>query len=195
MMHRRIFVDEVFIDVGSWQTGVQREGRISVRLDAQSEHIPGGRMHLKAAIGACGNDPDRVLRSVTPHVAIANPAFAPDSWRIQVDRVAGPARAPTKCSCITPMLDTHARAGGGSDHRYERSFLCHHEPPTGRPTLTICVESMQIPGGMVRRLLHSPRKQFDAKVFSRPCSRNCSARRSICARSISRRDYARMSAR
>jgi hypothetical protein len=33
-------------------------------------------MHLKAAIGACGNDPDRVLRSVTPHVAIANPAFA-----------------------------------------------------------------------------------------------------------------------
>jgi hypothetical protein len=23
-MHRRIFVDEVFIDVGSWLTGVQR---------------------------------------------------------------------------------------------------------------------------------------------------------------------------
>src|SRR5258708_36813315 len=145
MMHRRIFVDDVFIDVGSWQTGVRREGLISVRLDAQSEHIPAGRMHLKAAIGACGNDPDRVLRSVTPHVAIANPAFAPDSWRIQVDRVAGPARAPTKCSCITPMLDTHARAGGWSDHRYERSFLCHHGPPTGRPTLTICVESFCTP--------------------------------------------------
>src|SRR6267142_5167412 len=146
MMHRRIFVDEVFIDVGSWQTGVQREGGISVRLDAQSEHIPGGRMHLKAAIGACGNDPDRVLRSVTPHVAIANPAFAPDSWRIQVDRVAGPARAPTKCSCITPMLDTHARAGGGSDHRYERSFLMmtkvinrHHQGrDSGDPNTIAC---------------------------------------------------------
>ena len=37
--------------------------------------------------------PDRVLRSVIPHVAIANPAFVPDAWRIQEDRVAGPARA------------------------------------------------------------------------------------------------------
>jgi hypothetical protein len=83
-----------FIDAGSWHTGVQREGRISVQLDAQSEHIPGRRMHLKAAIGACGNDPDRVLRSVIPHVAIANPAFVPDAWRIQEDGVPRPARAP-----------------------------------------------------------------------------------------------------
>ncbi len=130
MKHRRISIHEVFIDFGSWQAGVQREGGISVRLDAQSEYIPAGRMHLKAAIGACGNDPDRVLRSVIPHVAIANPTFVPDAWRIQVGRVAGPARAPTKCSCITPILDTHARARGRSDHRYERSFLCHREPPT-----------------------------------------------------------------
>src|ERR1700722_873540 len=131
MMHRRISVDEVFIDIGSWHTGIQREGRKSFRLDAQSEHLPGGRIHLKPAIGARGNDPDRVLRSVTPHVAIANPAFVPDARWIQEDGVPRPARAPTKCSCITPMLDTHARAGGGSDHRYERSFLCHYEPPTG----------------------------------------------------------------
>ena len=89
-------------------------------------------MHLKAAIGACRNEPDRVLRSVIPLVAIANPAFVPDAWRIQKDRVAGPARAPAKCSCITPMLDTNARAGSRSDHRYERSFLSHHEPPTRR---------------------------------------------------------------
>ena len=27
------------------------------------------------------------------NVAIANPAFVPDAWRIQEDRVAGPARA------------------------------------------------------------------------------------------------------
>jgi hypothetical protein len=94
MKHRRIPIHEVFIDFGSWQTGVQREGGISVRLDAQSEYIPAGRMHLKAAIGACGNDPDRVLRSVIPHVAIANPAFVPDAWRIQEDGVPRPARAP-----------------------------------------------------------------------------------------------------
>jgi hypothetical protein len=94
MMHRRISVDEVFIDLGSWQTGVQREGRISVRLDAQSEHLSGGRMHLKAAIGACGNDPDRVLRSVIPHVAIANPAIVPDAWRIQEDRFRALVRDP-----------------------------------------------------------------------------------------------------
>jgi hypothetical protein len=55
-------------------------------------------MHLKAAIGACRNEPDRVLRSVIPLVAIANPAFVPDAWRIQEDRMAGPARARTKCS-------------------------------------------------------------------------------------------------
>jgi hypothetical protein len=67
-------------------------------------------MHLKAAIGPCGNDPDRVLGSVTPHVAIANPAFELDSWRIQVDRVAGRpgpllnAAVKRQCSIRTPEL-------------------------------------------------------------------------------------------
>jgi len=45
-------------------------------------------------IAACGNDADRVLRSVIAHVVIANPAFVPDARRIQEDHVAGPAQGP-----------------------------------------------------------------------------------------------------
>jgi len=133
MMHRRISVGEVFIDAGSGRPAFN--AKAEYRSGSTHKANTSRKTHdLKAAIGAAQRSRSSVALPSLPHVAIANPAFVPDAWRIQGRPYGGAGQGPTKCSCITPMLDTHARASDGSDHRYERSFLCHHEPPLGART-------------------------------------------------------------
>jgi len=189
--HRLISSNEVSLCRHFWQ-----DARLNRSLNigpayGQSEHLQEERMPPKARNRACRNEPDECLRFRSYPVSIANPAFVPDACRIQEDRMAGPARALTKCRS-TPMLDTHAQ-GQLVRSPMRALFPLSPEPPTGTVTLNHFVESTtnRADGPAASAL---SKKAVSMLRFSshRACA-TVHARRSICARSISRRDYARLS--